>query len=121
MYSHQRHPGTAGHNHEQQAQLDSIMKFISCLPAGLSDCGTAGNSGNGSSNSRTVSGNVTVKDVELARNAVVLEQNVPNPFADETTIRYFIPVDAAIAQMLFYDNLGRVIKTVDVTKKAKES
>ncbi len=63
------------------------------------------------------SGNeLTVTEVELAnRMAVVLDQNVPNPFAENTTINYFIPEDIKYAQVIFSDNYGKIIKTVDIT------
>jgi hypothetical protein len=42
--------------------------------------------------------------------------NVPNPFAEQTSISYFIPEDVTTAQIMFFDISGRVIKTVDVQK-----
>jgi len=63
------------------------------------------------------SGNdLTVTEVELSnRMAVVLDQNVPNPFAENTTINYFIPEDIKYAQVIFSDNYGKILKTVDIT------
>ena len=52
-------------------------------------------------------------------NAIVLDQNVPNPFAESTTITYIIPDDITTAQIIFTDNLGRIIKTVDIKEKGK--
>jgi hypothetical protein len=58
--------------------------------------------------------------VELSdKNIVVLNQNVPNPFAETTVISYNIPDDFSAAQVLFYDNNGKLIKTVDVKTKGK--
>ena len=51
--------------------------------------------------------------------AIVLDQNVPNPFAESTTISYFIPDDIKTAQLIFTDNTGRVMKTVDIQAKGK--
>lgn len=45
---------------------------------------------------------------------VVLQQNVPNPFAEQTSISYFIPEGTKNAQIIFTDMLGATIKTVDV-------
>ena len=42
----------------------------------------------------------------------MLEQNVPNPFADNTTINYFIPDNVKEAKIIFFDNTGRLIKEV---------
>ena len=41
---------------------------------------------------------------------IILYQNMPNPFADETSIRYFIPENASSARILFYDETGREMK-----------
>jgi len=60
------------------------------------------------------------QSVELSdKNVVVLNQNVPNPFAETTVITYNIPADFSNAQVLFYDNNGKLIKTVDVKAKGK--
>ncbi len=77
-----------------------------------------------SANSRTTQNNNDKNtnniDVELSdADIVVLIQNIPNPFAEQTTIPYNIPKNANAAQILFYDINGRMIKTVDVTKKGK--
>ncbi len=59
-------------------------------------------------------------DVELNDlDVIVLNQNVPNPFAEQTTISYNIPKNTSAAQILFYDINGRQIKAVDITKKGK--
>jgi hypothetical protein len=63
------------------------------------------------------SGNASYQNVELSNlQAVVLEQNVPNPFAENTSISYFVPTEAHSARMIFYDALGRIVKEVDVEK-----
>ncbi len=41
---------------------------------------------------------------------ILLYQNAPNPFSDETTIRYFIPDNGSNARMLFFDETGRILK-----------
>ncbi len=91
-------------NQEQQRQLDSIKSVLS---------------GN---NTKTTSGgkNVSVIDIELSdADVIVLNQNVPNPFAEQTTITYNIPQNVTFAQILFYDINGRQIKAVDINKKGK--
>jgi hypothetical protein len=55
-------------------------------------------------------------EIELKNiQAIVLDQNVPNPFAESTVINYFIPENIKFAQMIFTDNFGRIMKTVDIT------
>ena len=49
--------------------------------------------------------------------AIILNQNVPNPFAEQTTIRYFIPDEVNRAQIFFYDNNGDILKVVDLNVK----
>lgn len=74
----------------------------------------------GSAKSATGSGGISAIDVELSdAEAIVLNQNVPNPFAEQTTISYNIPKNVGTAQILFYDISGRQIKSVDITKKGK--
>ena len=49
----------------------------------------------------------SVIDVELSdKNNIVLNQNVPNPFAERTTITYTIPESVMKAQIIFYDGSG---------------
>mgnify|MGYP002354806687 FL=1 len=61
-----------------------------------------------------------VSAIELAdNNAVVLNQNVPNPFAQQTSISYTIPLSANSAQILFYSMEGRLMKTANITTRGK--
>ena len=53
------------------------------------------------------------------KNIVVLDQNVPNPFAEQTTINYYLPTDFTRAQIIFLDQSGKLIKAVDLTEKGK--
>ncbi len=56
--------------------------------------------------------------IELSNaNAIILDQNLPNPFAEKTSIAYSIPDDVFEAQLLFYDMSGRIIKQVDITER----
>ena len=54
-------------------------------------------------------------DIQLSdRNNIVLNQNVPNPFAERTVITFSIPASVQKAQIHFYDGMGKLINTVDV-------
>lgn len=67
------------------------------------------------SNTNAPTRNIAQTDVELSdKNAIVLNQNVPNPFAEQTTITFNVPESVGAAQILFYDNAGTIIKVVDV-------
>jgi hypothetical protein len=46
--------------------------------------------------------------------SIVLGQNVPNPFAEQTVIEYFIPEAVKQAQIIFYNQTGQIINTVDI-------
>lgn len=52
-------------------------------------------------------------DVALS-DAASLSQNVPNPFIDKTVISYTLPAHTNAASIVFYNNLGAVIKTVSI-------
>ncbi len=52
-----------------------------------------------------------------SRSAIILDQNVPNPFAEQTVINYSIPATVVKAQIHFYDGMGKLIHSVDVTER----
>ncbi len=51
------------------------------------------------------------------RSAIVLDQNVPNPFAEQTIINFSIPETVQKAQIHFYDGNGRFMNSVEVTER----
>jgi len=59
--------------------------------------------------------NTELKDIE----SIVLDQNVPNPFAEQTTISFFLPENTGRAQLLFYNAAGKLINSVDINQKGK--
>jgi len=60
---------------------------------------------------------MNIINVELSNgDAIVLEQNVPNPFNENTSIKYYIPENINYAQIIFTDMQGRIIKTVDINQ-----
>ena len=42
---------------------------------------------------------------------------MPNPFAEKTTITFFITDDVKRAQIFFYDNKGIIIKSIDINTR----
>ncbi len=92
---------------EQQLQMDSVRAAMAAMQSQLNGCC--------SSNERTQNPNTNQTDVSLTNaESVVLNQNVPNPFAEQTTITYNLPESVKKAQLLFYDASGKLIKAVDL-------
>ncbi|MBA3682913.1 MAG: tail fiber domain-containing protein [Bacteroidetes bacterium] len=58
---------------------------------------------------------LTQTNIELSdKNAIVLDQNVPNPFAENTSITYTIPSTFKTAQIIFTGIDGKIIKTAEI-------
>ncbi len=91
---------------EQQGQINSLITQLN------SCCNT-------SMETRSAEGNteITQQNVHLSNKSIVLNQNVPNPFAEQTIISYNINEDFSKAQILFYDANGRLIQATDITTK----
>ncbi len=57
-------------------------------------------------------------NVQLSsKNTIILNQNVPNPFAEQTQISYSIPETVKKAQIHFYDANGKLINSVEVQER----
>jgi hypothetical protein len=96
-------------NEDLKKRMDAQGKDIEELKTLINSCCSAGNDGSKQNNSL----NIELSD----KNAIVLNQNVPNPFAESTVINYTIPTDFGKAQIIFSTNDGKVIKTVDIVAK----
>lgn len=60
----------------------------------------------------------SIINVELGNEvAIVLNQNVPNPFAESTVITFSIPETISKAQIIFHDAMGALIKSVDIRER----
>ena len=66
---------------------------------------------------KAATGNTTLNLSD--KNTLVLNQNVPNPFAESTLISYNIPDGFQKAQIIFSTVDGKVIKTHGITEKGK--
>jgi hypothetical protein len=92
---------------QQQTQIDSLIEIIgNTEPQQLHQNPNGDNSGN----------NI---DVTLSSRGIVLRQNDPNPFSEETTIEYFIPDDAQQVKIIFTDMIGNILKEVQIPEKGK--
>ena len=63
--------------------------------------------------------NLNVTNVELSDiQSIILDQNVPNPFAEQTTITFTLTEGVQKAQMLFYNLEGKLIQSTDLSNTA---
>lgn len=112
---------------EQQSKIDSLISVTSkqdsinaAVANQIATLTTLINSCCSNASARTNNSNTNSLDVELSdKDAIVLDQNVPNPFAEQTTITYNVPTSVAKAQILFYNATGQLIQTVDIKTRGK--
>jgi len=90
---------------EQQKQIDELKSMVQSLATNQNSIGSKA----------APSQAVNLSD----KNVIVLNQNVPNPFAESTVITYNIPTDFTKAQISFSTADGKIIKSVDITSKGE--
>lgn len=91
---------------EQKQEMDDLKARIDKLEALLMN----------NSNNNINNNNSGIRENADLSN-IVLRQNAPNPFSDETTIEYELPKSLNAAQLVIYDLNGRVITSYDITGK----
>jgi hypothetical protein len=62
-----------------------------------------------------ISSNISSAKMNVTLNDASLEQNIPNPFSNISTIRYNIPVNTKSAQLMITDNSGKTVKQITLT------
>lgn len=103
---------------EQEKKVDSLTQALSDVATIVNSCcSLSAIQQSNSSNKINSNQNVTLRDGQN----IVLEQNVPNPFAEQTSIGYFLPDNVIKAQLLFYNAQGRLIQSMDLTEKGNGS
>jgi hypothetical protein len=96
-------------NQELRTRLDKMEELLSRFDSDLEQCclshdqGDAGHSAEGSTG--------------LGDDAAQLEQNQPNPFHENTTIKYYLPNSTELATMAITDMNGMVLKTFTLAGK----
>lgn len=75
----------------------------------------------GGGSKTTENNNLPSTNVELASENAMLWQNFPNPFGDGTVIRYFVPEKTAQAIIVFNDEFGNEIKTLELPNKGMKA
>lgn len=99
---------TATKDSINEAKLEALQNQVNQLAEALNTCCSSNHSMLQNNNSNSGSAiDVNLKDGQ----SVILEQNVPNPFAEQTTINYFLPDNVLKAQMLFYNVSGKLIQS----------
>jgi hypothetical protein len=105
----------------QDSVINSLNDRLTALENCINGLNLCGNSQamqqNNLNNQNSSITNVELKDVQ----SIVLEQNVPNPFAEQTSINYFLPDEVNKAQLLFYNAQGKLIQSLELTQKGKGS
>ena len=62
------------------------------------------------------------KSISPAENSkgAYMQQNIPNPFGDQTTISYQLPEETTSAEIMVFDLNGRLIKNYPISKNQSE-
>ncbi|MCB0408842.1 MAG: tail fiber domain-containing protein [Flavobacteriales bacterium] len=70
--------------------------------------------------SQNPSNDVNEKSIQLVNiSSIILDQNLPNPFAENTVITYSIPDDVMEAKLMFYNMNGRIIKEMVIEERGE--
>jgi hypothetical protein len=99
---------------EQQAQIEELKNEIRQC------CSAPSNKMEEETSNTIKNDNATLVDLKYT-DGVVLYQNIPNPFGEETTINFYLPQTVKAAKMVFYDNMGKMIKEVILSQKGNAS
>lgn len=105
----------------QESINASLQNQLNQLMATINNCCSISAQSENNTQAKSLS-EVTTTQIDVKLNdvqSVVLEQNVPNPFAEQTTINYFLTDNTVKAQILFYDAQGKLIQSVDLIQKGK--
>lgn len=102
----------------QDSIITSLQNQLNALASTINSC-CNDNHDNGNHNGHhKATNNQTNVELNDAQ-TIVLEQNVPNPFAEQTAINYSLPDNTFKAQMLFYNAQGKLIQSTELTQKGK--
>src|ERR1035437_4731963 len=103
-------------NNSMQSQINNLSNIIdSCCNIRQQQRRQNKDDGNGGNNDGGNDSNSNNIDVSLSSQSIVLFQNVPNPFKEQTVISYTIPDNLTDVKIVFTDNLGNIIKEVPIS------
>jgi hypothetical protein len=105
----------------QDSSIASLQNQVNQLLTTINNCCTIneGRSMQTPSNSQQQSPTKQTDVVLNDSQSVILMQNEPNPFSEQTTINYSLPDNTVKAQMLFYNAEGKLIQSTELTQKGK--
>jgi len=122
-------PLLIGAFHEQQqkiAQQDSLLQALQqqmqLLYGMITHCCQAAQPmqiQNNNHNIPSIQNEYTMEVRLRNEDMIVLNQNAPNPFKEQTTITWYLPERVQRAQLIFTNNLGQVIKIVDIRENGQ--
>ncbi|MBX2909836.1 MAG: tail fiber domain-containing protein, partial [Chitinophagales bacterium] len=112
---------------EQQAQLtgkDSLIngmnKRLTQLEYCIANANLCNNFSVNSYKTDPNAENTNYQTVNLSNlQTIILNQNTPNPFAEQTTISYFLPDNIKTAAIIFYNAEGREINRAEIATRGK--
>jgi len=92
-----------------QSQLSALNQQVASIQNCLNNLGCGGNNTREAvDDSDGVATEEAVQKIELGSvDQTILYQNEPNPFSENTVIRYYLPEDAEEAVLIFHDEYGR--------------
>ncbi len=102
----------------ENLKQDSLINVLINQNADIINCL---NNANLCNESRTQQNSTTSNQINIELTdvkSIILDQNVPNPWAEQTTITFSLTEGVQKAQMLFYNSEGRLINSTDLVAKS---
>ncbi|MBK9286067.1 MAG: tail fiber domain-containing protein [Sphingobacteriaceae bacterium] len=108
---------------QQQKQIEKQDSLIQVLTQNINACcenQQAKQTGVNGNNQQAQEQILNQLNVDLSdKDVIVLNQNIPNPYAEHTIITYNVPAQYGFAQIIFKTIDGKIIKAVDIEKKGR--
>ncbi|CAN5706254.1 hypothetical protein BH10BAC2_BH10BAC2_42970 [soil metagenome] len=104
-------------NNIQQKQIDELKAMMQSFQQNFEKCNPCNQQAGISSQQSTSNSQHQTSAISSAS----LEQNIPNPFNNTTTINYTLPATYTSAKIIVTDEAGKVLKEVNVSGSGKGS